>query len=297
MEKELLSKMEKELLSKMDKKMAELSLSTDKIFPQFQMTEPVQEDTPIANFCTGKFEPLSKYLEGITSTDFALLNEDDLVDLVDSKHRILMKLFVRKLQSRLYQNASDDPFSSDTSPSKIPQEKVLVTPKGVLDLSKEVASISVKLANTPYIPLDSLSSLYHKERGAIKVLNLSACNLVDQDLPTIAHFVSTLPNCEIVNLSNNHFHGIGEGKIKARTDKALFSLLDEKPLQYLDITINPLASVDRRDLFEKLKSTHLQKLIWIPFSWLDGRGWRTLIEPTQQNLVLETHRTYYKHTL
>jgi len=276
----------KEINNNMEKK---IEKELQKMFPQSKMSTK-QELENAESMCTGRYQPLSEYFKGYSKADLEKLDEEDFLEIAKPEHRILMKLFIRNLQSSWFPT---DPFDSVSSP-RLPSENIAVTEDGVLNLKHEVVSKMFKNDRLPFISITSLSSKFKNDRMAIKNLDLSDCNLVDQDLPIIADFVLSLPNCEILNLSYNRFHGMRDGPERIRMDKALEDILVHKKLRFLDVTGNPLASVDRKDLFKKLTNKQLTKLIWIPFSWLEGKGWQSLVADKQaQEVVLTTHRTYY----
>jgi hypothetical protein len=59
-------------------------------------------------------------------------------------------------------------------------------------------------------------------------------------------------------------------------DENLLATLAFPFVQYVNVTGNPLASVDREDLWEKLDSKQqLSKLIWIPWGWLPAGNWKS----------------------
>jgi hypothetical protein len=60
----------------------------------------------------------------------------------------------------------------------------------------------------------------------------------------------------------------------------------------VDISHNPIASVERRDFFEKLTEDQLKKLIFLPKQWVKTGAWRALLTKFQ-DIVLETHKKYY----
>jgi hypothetical protein len=60
----------------------------------------------------------------------------------------------------------------------------------------------------------------------------------------------------------------------------------------VDISHNPIASVERQDFFEKLTEEQLKKLIFLPKQWVKTGAWKVLLTKFQ-DIVRETHNKYY----
>jgi len=165
---------------------------------------------------------------------------------------------------------------------------------GTLDLKGKVITRTIDL-ETDLIPITTLQSLLKKlpseTKSTIVTLDLSNNNLVDQDLKELLPLVLLLPNCKRLVLSGNRFHGY-ERTTRLLVDQSLLQLLNTF-LEWVDITGNPVASMDRQDLFRKLKAKQLLKLIWIPEGWLAGSAWHTLVRPTHYADVQRMHKQYY----
>ena len=65
-------------------------------------------------------------------------------------------------------------------------------------------------------------------------------------------------------------------------------------VKFVDLVDNPLASVGRRDFYNKLESSELEKLVWIPSNWVDGMGWTVMIDDKGKHEMIKlAHTRYY----
>lgn len=123
-------------------------------------------------------------------------------------------------------------------------------------------------------------------------IDMSNCQLLDEDMIYIADTVHLFDNCFEINLSGNRFHGLKDNTV----DYHLFRILRQASIRHVIITHNPIASIDRKDLFTKMSENDLRKLIWIPKQMLQGYGWKNVL-PDYNNslfkLVEEAHLKYY----
>jgi hypothetical protein len=160
-----------------------------------------------------------------------------------------------------------------------------------LELKKRVCSKQFK-GLTNYISSDELINEIDKNTFAsILYVDLSSNNLFDIDLPELAKFVQSLPNCKLLDLSFNRFDGARA--TREDLESSIITILNLQNIQFLDICGNSFPSVEKRDFFEKLQKIHLQKLIWIPKNWLYGEGWKSVAPKEAWDLVLEVHESYY----
>eukprot|EP00300_Choanocystis_sp_HF-7_P011110 c17312_g1_i1.p2 GENE.c17312_g1_i1~~c17312_g1_i1.p2 ORF type:complete len:120 (+),score=21.24 c17312_g1_i1:382-741(+) len=77
-------------------------------------------------------------------------------------------------------------------------------------------------------------------------------------------------------------------------DGYLNQILELEYVTALNICVNPLASVSRKDFFDKCPEMSLQKLIWIPEPWLDSENWHVLVEDRLISSINEAHQQYYR---
>jgi hypothetical protein len=189
-----------------------------------------------------------------------------------------------------------NPFDSEETrigPFEIPQ-KGYHPSDGSVDLSESILSSAYeKVARSS--PTPGISKSFNelmKMKDAITSLNLSCNNLLDVDLPIIANFVTQCPNCSIVDVSLNRFYGNDE-KRRLIVDEARGTLLRQPAIKVVDICFNPVASVDRADLFHRLSREALAKLIWVPKIWLSAGRWKDMLPEANVELVEETHNKFY----
>ena len=103
--------------------------------------------------------------------------------------------------------------------------------------------------------------------------------------------------------SEDETENMSENPIESQTtpnsfDDALATLLDLPQVRYVDLTKTQVASHHRWDLYPKLTSEQLGKLIWVEERWLHhaNSGWRNLLA-TREALtdpVMQLHETYYR---
>eukprot|EP00300_Choanocystis_sp_HF-7_P004586 c13567_g1_i2.p1 GENE.c13567_g1_i2~~c13567_g1_i2.p1 ORF type:complete len:223 (+),score=48.35 c13567_g1_i2:187-855(+) len=114
---------------------------------------------------------------------------------------------------------------------------------------------------------------------SVEYLSLERCNFLDFDLPdveTLVNFFTSRKQSQIVvNLSNNRIHGYGNNK--ALVEESIARILSNPKVKYLDLTMNPFCSVDKREWFGSVESELLVKLIWVPQPWLTMNSWTALI--------------------
>ena len=115
-------------------------------------------------------------------------------------------------------------------------------------------------------------------------------NLMDADLYLVEELVEFFPDI-ILDLSMNRIHGYNLISRK-QFDIAFMAILSR--VKYLVIAGNPVASVDRVDLFGKFTKNDFEKLIWIPHPWVRAGQWKTMADPKYWDLIEKTHEDFYK---
>jgi hypothetical protein len=216
-------------------------------------------------------------------------DEDDLVDMVEVRDRFRVREFYRSKLAPLRALAKD-PFTGPPSESAL---------RGELDLRGKVVPIVFKMIRPNAMSCDVLLQRYQKELQAIIDVDLSANNFMDDDLEPISGFVSKLPNCRYVNLSSNRSSGKSpSGAVLDKVDAALLRILALAHIQWVAIAVNPIASIDRKDLFDRLcvpsLQAHLLKLIWVPEAWLPAGNWKALVRDASLHVRVEAqHKAFY----
>jgi hypothetical protein len=114
----------------------------------------------------------------------------------------------------------------------------------------------------------------------------------------VANLVTKMPNCKVVNLSWNRFHGVTPA-LKNILDNSITRILRLPNIKYLDLTYNPFSTIDRTDFFDAPNICDDKKLIWIPSDFLESKAgsvpsWHHIVTATNRHIIiLETHRNYY----
>lgn len=115
---------------------------------------------------------------------------------------------------------------------------------------------------------------------------------------------SVILNTRIVDLSNNRLHGVGLGVPMDMFDLWIVQLLQRIPPDgFLDVTFNPMCSVDKKSFFAHLfitVPTLALKLIWIPLNGLFSMLWHVLVprrllsDGDLASRILSQHQVYYE---
>lgn len=232
-----------------------------------------------------RWQPLEKYFKYYTVDDLEGLTDEEIMGWADKKDRPLMHLFIkRELVKWLYEPNPYAPARSTPSSKLLPNK----SSDSVLDLKQ-------RLYPTKFASLDSTKPTLSSVKIPSRVftgLDVSENNLMDDDIPLLRKLLDSLPQCKYVNLSRNRIYGKGE---PALVNDPLKEILATKDIVWVDITVNPLASIDRVDFFASLSEGQLKKLIWIPSTWLAGNAWHQVLGNQQQliDLVQSTHEAYY----
>lgn len=171
----------------------------------------------------------------------------------------------------------------------------MVDKKLTVDLRGKVVSTKLRGIVPEKIPSHALVETFNNMVPKINfriycAIDFSGCQLLDEDMSYIADVVHLFENCFEVNLSNNRFHGLNDNTV----DYHLFRILRQASIKHVLIIQNPIASIDRKDLFTKMNENDLRKLIWIPEQWLQGGGWKSvLLNNKNLKFVEEAHIKYY----
>eukprot|EP00742_Colponemidia_sp_Colp-10_P001376 GILJ01001479.1.p1 GENE.GILJ01001479.1~~GILJ01001479.1.p1 ORF type:complete len:399 (-),score=50.51 GILJ01001479.1:94-1260(-) len=245
----------------------------------------------------GRFAVLKEYFEGITFDDLEELALDDILALAETRHRVLMKIFLNKelaplLCKRRPPFAGYEPLQDTTPPPIQPSF-------GLVNLSNRVLPSRFPFASkdTPTIEviISEVAQWNDADKMSCVKLDLSSNRLLDEDMLHVFNLLDCFPAVKFVNLFNNHFFGM-DPELKDMLDGNLKRILARQTIEYVDITKNPLATSDRRDFFRNLSIEHLKKLIWIPRQWYLGQGWTVIVDndPLHVNIIMESHDSYYQ---
>ncbi len=252
----------------------------------------------LGSLLINKYEPLKQYFENLRTADLTNLNSDDLVNYVIPEHKVLMKLFIKEhLWSILRCNF--DHLDTDYD-AKFQEFSLDPNEEGFLDLRRKVHTNSFATYSDPISLVTLCSSIKHNDK--IQILDISDCNLWDQDVKLIRELVANLPNLRILKLGKNHFNGRDSGGlIKTRMiqiDDDFKAMLNLENIEYVDITGTCLASITRKDFLNKLNLKQISKLIWIAVEWLYKGNWNTIINDKNLiEIILKQHEKYHKDKL
>ena len=239
----------------------------------------------LSNFCLDKFTPLAPYFYNIPLDNAKIHNEERLIDLLPKKLQPLGREFLwiylkEFLKERSTAAVVTNQYSSVISPGNVP----------IWDFSDgKITSSRFKFQKEKSISIlsESITDSFDK----VESLQLSYCNLFDEDMKYVKLIVEKLSNCKIVDLSWNRFHGLLE-PFKTEIDTNLRDLLTKHTVV---IVGNALATTDRVDFFENLDKDKLANLIWINEIHLNSNGWKKLInDEAKQSIVQEAHQNYYQ---
>lgn len=243
--------------------------------PQFTGSETVADRIP------EKFGRLKKYFEELTFSDLGRLTSDFMVESAEPQDKIAMKLlsdgfllpyldkpdpFDRNVAEKLYPGV----FQSRPASPQIWRPEVLSSVYSGLDFEKP----TIDKLNIPDTKAD------------VTYLDLSGRNLTDRDIPFVLKLVNNLHKCSVIDLSNNRLSpAIG-------SDDSFKELL--RIVNYVDVTINPVATIAGIDYLNRLSDSLLFKVIWVQRHHLTASvEWQKLIGKQKVGSVLQAHKKYY----
>ena len=251
-------------------------------------------DLPSLN--ESKWKPLAIYFKNVSMDDLRNKTPDQLARLADPEHRFLMLAYAENYLEALL--SSDNPYSnaslglSPVMPKEKPQ--IRLSCDGKVSLRGLLISSHFGTLDSTLTSVSLLQESMAIDPNKILHLDLSANNLLDEDLQFLVPLICKSPNIKTVNLSENRFHGTLPEQ-RERVDRNLKMILQHVQ-EYVDISKNPLATIDRSDFFESLDQSFFAKLIFIPKIWLHGDSWKSLVRASYYDLVVRTHNSYYNQT-
>jgi len=237
----------------------------------------------------GRFEPLQIYFEGITQNDLAALTEEEIVGDCNANHKMLMRTFLRQEMAAYIDQ--DDPFVANNFKFLLQQEKKKPeVENGWLNLKNRLISSAFQDLKIDLPPINKWNP--DSVKDIIKNIDLSFNNLLDVDVSFIRQLVNVFAKrnaLEIVDISWNRLYGKGENSIPI--DEPLKDIL--KKCEFLDVTGNPLASIDRQEFYKTLTNAEFSHLIFVPENWLAAGGWKPIVPEKYHDNVTEAHRKYF----
>jgi hypothetical protein len=128
-----------------------------------------------------------------------------------------------------------------------------------------------------------IASLCMSDNDSITELDMSYCNLFDQDLEKVLAIVKLLPNCKIVNLTGS--------SLGTRVKSTILQFTALPSLEYLLIAGTNLCK--DLALFEGLTSVDIAKIIFLTPSTMFDRAYYSL---AYHSLVITTHLKFFNIT-
>jgi hypothetical protein len=239
------------------------------------------------------FAALREYgVHSIKDDEFAKFFEDELMSVVNPKHRLLMKLLIlRHLHKLLAAPSIPGAALGDAEELVVSKAAPVI---GLSILAGKMFSSCVPDSMAPEkIPMRGLAKVVSPHSGQIRVLDLSRNQLIDEDLKFVLDaFRDELPVCSQVDLSQNHISG-NKGFSTVSTLGALANIAS---LQFIVLHGNPFASIDMKAFFQSAaysETALLAKLIWIPQKWVTANNWFALVDKARVSDVLAAHIKYY----
>jgi hypothetical protein len=254
---------------------------------------PQKNPKNLSRYCTGDYNVLAPYLNGINIDLIEFEDEQDMIKRLPESYQLLGKQFFRSVVDRI--NIVRNPHYEPEITRQITHEDItdsISNDSPILDYSRRKV-ISSKFQSFRGNSIDVLANACKTtpKNNSVRTLKLTDCGLVDEDMDYVLQISDAFPKCRDIDLSSNRFHGFSE-PLKDEVDLKLKELLDRGIR--VNLTINAIASVDRLDLFESLTDKQLRKLIWILENHLKGPGWKILIsDKERQAIVNVAHQNYY----
>jgi hypothetical protein len=235
-----------------------------------------------------KNNELKDYFKHLEISDLKYFSADFLVQSVKPEHKLLMHLFAKKeIANYLDQD--------DTCDIDIRTEGIMIseTPSEE-QLSPNIANYRGQLVSILFSQhrfKKTIPMIVDEIDRPVEFLDLSDNSLMDADMTEIKKLVEKI-RPTVVNLAGNRFHGYDQ-TYQAEVDQALKDILAIEDVKFVDITCNPIASIDRSDLFDTFTEKDFQKLVWVPQHYLTGGVWKNIVSNSAfHNKIVETHFNY-----
>jgi hypothetical protein len=259
-----------------------------------------------------KFDQLKTTLGSIDLEEIRLVNETDFVDRFPAHDRLLALVFYRKYVPSFVRLTAvpdlGDVYNDDGESAAPARMKAI--PRvidGVLLLNSVLITAQFRIfPNEIRIPICEIPALLEDiPRQDIETLTgvaMAKNGLLDFDIPFVLKTVKAIADKRPQDsapfwmmLTLNQFHGYDKDT-REDFDQNLIALLSIPQISFVDLTMNPFSSVDRRDFFSTVNSALLMKLIWIPQPWVAGGGWKNIVSnraSSEQDSIAEVHKRYY----
>jgi hypothetical protein len=228
----------------------------------------------VTRFCTGRFEDLKQYLEGVTLRDWAKFDAFEVADLVPAERRMLTAVLHRELQTQGYFKGPSQDFSE--------------TRFRTLDLRSAVTSKSFMTGRSLE---ERLAAFEDPQLMNLDLIDLRFCNLLDMDAGDVLTLCRRTqreadePPKLVVDLSGNRFTP------ESIPTLAQVCLLDQVAYVY----VPEIGRFGAKEQFADPQfSLHIfNKLIFINKPQLNFDGWRSVVPEALQQTVSKIHEAFY----
>lgn len=271
-------------------------------------------DHLVSSFCIGKYAPLAEYFENITVLDLTKLDRHEIIHSFPTKYSLLIQVFLKDSNIEKiiewgqvssiafdYDQSYEDDCDDDNDMNEINMRNYLPYEVVVKMDDANIVNLCNKITSSLYSTTNKLNSkqigdVFSKiENKNITFIDLSWNKLFDVDFNLIVNVIKELDlDIKGISLSCNSISGHCAAT-REKTYKNLYYLLEY--CEYIDISMNPFATVDRKDFFtslEKDSPSLLLSLIWIPEMWVEKKDWQGMISKDLQYEVRDLHRRYYR---
>jgi len=236
---------------------------------------------------------LEQYFTSLTYAHFKHLSVEEVLVLVEPRHKLLMAAYVNEhlrkdIANWQAANIDDDPFKRKAKP-EVPLTELR---SDTLDLTNMLVSSAFKDLPTTKNSIDKYLEGLKKNVATMHTVNLSDNQLLDCDMKFIKEIVE-ITKVKEVELSRNRLHGVGRTWPKEDFFSQLTKVLNFDFVRHINITGNPAASIDSKDFFSNLTENQLRKLIWIPEKWFSAKNWTACVPASMVQVCEQAHTEFY----
>jgi hypothetical protein len=232
-------------------------------------------------------KPVLEKLGELSVESLRFLKEDDLVALVDNPmDKLKMKVAVRQYLLKYMTNDVVPNYLVPVVSFSFNEGNGCLTAKSLMSVS--FRGVFIHDADTVEDIPDQLKEL-GVDPEKVKILDLSEQNLIDADVGATLKVVTSLPNCEVVNLAYNRITGSDE---KSSPMKSLEGLLAMPQIKFVSITGNYVVSYSNRSILHEPPHA-VEKLVWISYQQLNFDEWKCMCPRHLVDSIIKTHVIYF----
>ena len=222
---------------------------------------------------------MTKQIGTLTLSDLMLLTEQEFVDSVTQDYKLEGRVFIRRL------------FLSEQLPPRNLKDKVLDNGTR-LALSEVVKpSILYKMKEPGWLYINQIVDFAVPwDFKQISYLDLSWCDLLDDDIKYLVKIVDKMPRLEILDLCGNRIYS-------GRPEELSQLIYLVSKCVFVDLSTNGVATSPAMLTYVQ-NGNFWSKYIWIYEPHFEGRGWETMLidmgYSSLVSLVELAHKSYYK---